>query len=78
MDKRNNSLSKTLQKHQSDPGLLTILVCPRTGGPLILSKNRLELISQSAKLAFPICDGIPIMVEAEARSLDAAELKELP
>lgn len=57
-----------------DKKLLDILVCPVTKGPLIYDKEKSELISKSAKLAYPIRDGIPIMLEDEARPLDADEL----
>jgi hypothetical protein len=53
-----------------DPKLLEILVCPITKGPLEYDAERQELISRSAKLAYPIRDGIPIMLEEEARRLD--------
>ena len=53
-----------------DPKLLEILVCPVTKGPLEYDRTRQELISRSAKLAYPIRDGIPIMLPEEARSLD--------
>ena len=58
-----------------DPRLLDILVCPVTKGPLTYDKTRQELVSLSARLAYPIRDGIPIMLEAEARPLgpDARE-----
>ncbi len=61
----------------ADRVLLTKLVCPVTGGPLILSKDKLELLSVSAKLAFPIRDGIPILVIGEARDISPAEAKKL-
>ena len=48
-----------------DPKLLEILVCPLTKGPLEFDSTRQELISRSAKLAYPIRDGIPIMLEEE-------------
>ena len=54
-----------------DHRLLEILVCPVTKGPLIFDRQRQELISQSARLAYPIRDGIPILLESEARALDA-------
>ena len=54
-----------------DPRLLDILVCPVTKGPLTYDKARQELVSSSARLAYPIRDGIPIMLESEARPLDA-------
>ncbi len=57
-------------KSQIDPKLLEILVCPLTKGPLTYDRERQELVSQKARLAFPIRDGIPIMLPDEARSLD--------
>jgi uncharacterized protein YbaR (Trm112 family) len=56
-----------------DPKLLEILVCPVTKGPLIFDRQRQELISKSARLAYPIRDGIPVMLEEEARKLEPAE-----
>ncbi len=53
-----------------DPKLLEILVCPMTKGPLEFDSTRQELISRAAKLAYPIRDGIPIMLPEEARKLD--------
>lgn len=53
-----------------DHRLLDILVCPVTKGPLEYDKARQELISRSAGLAYPIRDGIPVMLESEARRLD--------
>ena len=52
-----------------DPKLLEILVCPLTKGPLDYDAERQELISRQAKLAYPIRDGIPIMLPEEARPL---------
>ena len=52
-----------------DKELLKILVCPVTKGPLVYDKKKNELISNSAKLAYPIKDGIPILLEDEARKL---------
>ena len=52
-----------------DKELLKILVCPVTKGPLFYDKDKKELISKSAKLAYPIKDGIPILLEDEARKL---------
>ena len=54
------------------PRLLEVLICPVTGGPLIFDKAACELISKKAKLAFPIRDGLPILLESEARDLEAA------
>ena len=53
-----------------DPKLLEILVCPVTKGPLEFDAARQELISRSAKLAYPIRDGIPIMLPEAARKID--------
>lgn len=53
------------------PRLLEVLICPVTGGPLIFDKAACELISKKAKLAYPIRDGLPILLETEARDLDA-------
>jgi uncharacterized protein YbaR (Trm112 family) len=53
-----------------DPKLLEILVCPLTKGPLEFDSTRQELISRSAKLAYPIRDGIPIMLPEEARKIE--------
>jgi len=56
-----------------DPKLLEILVCPVTKGPLVYDKEKQELISKSARLAYPIRDGIPVMLEDEARRHEPAE-----
>lgn len=56
-----------------DPRLLEILVCPVTRGPLEFDRARGELISRSAKLAYPIRDGVPIMLPEEARELGERE-----
>src|SRR5882757_10037694 len=53
-----------------DPKLLEILVCPLTKGPLEFDATKQELISRSAKLAYPIRDGIPIMLPEEARTIE--------
>ena len=53
-----------------DPKLLEILVCPITKTPLRYDRERGELISDAAKLAYPIRDGVPIMLPDEARQLD--------
>jgi len=60
-----------------DPKLLEILVCPITKGPLVYDKDKQELISKSARLAYPIRDGIPVMLEEEARKLTPEECEEL-
>lgn len=53
-----------------DPKLLDILVCPLTKGPLEYDAEKQELISRQARLAFPIRNGIPILLPDEARELD--------
>ena len=54
-----------------DPKLLELLVCPVTKGTLRYDAAAHELISDQAKLAYPIRDGIPIMIPEEARTLDS-------
>ena len=54
---------------QVDPRLLEILVCPVTKGPLRYDRERQELISDKAGLAYPIRDGIPVMLVDEARTI---------
>lgn len=58
-----------------DPALLEILVCPVTKGTLRYNAERQELVSTSARLAYPIRDGIPLLVADEARELQDGELK---
>jgi uncharacterized protein YbaR (Trm112 family) len=61
-----------------DPKLLELLVCPVTKGPLDLDRVRQELVSRSGRLAYPIRDGIPVLLEHEARALSDADLERLP
>ncbi len=56
-----------------DPRLLEVLVCPVTRAPLDYNRARGELVSRTAKLAYPIRDGVPIMLPEEARSLEDGE-----
>lgn len=56
-----------------DPRLLDILVCPLCKGPLLYRKAEGEFICKADRLAFPIRDDIPVMLEDEARKLDPAE-----
>ncbi len=56
-------------KQVIDPMMLSALVCPKTRGPLTYEKEANELISKKAKLAFPIREGVPIMLIEEAREL---------
>ena len=58
-----------------DKKLLDILVCPVTKGPLHYDKDKKELISVAARLAYPIRDGIPVMLENEARPLTEEEIE---
>jgi uncharacterized protein YbaR (Trm112 family) len=58
-----------------DPKLLEILVCPVTKGPLVYDRDKQELISKSARLAYPIRDGIPVMLEDEARRLEPCGIR---
>ena len=57
-----------------DPKLLELLVCPVTKGPLRYDRERQELVSRSARLAYPVRDGIPVMLEVEARALSDDEI----
>ncbi len=57
-----------------DTKLLELLVCPVTKGPLVYDREKQELISRSARLAYPIHDGLPVMLETEARTLSDEEL----
>ena len=61
--------------HRSmDTKLLELLVCPVTKGPLQWDADRRELVSRSARLAYPVRDGIPVLLENEARTLSDEEL----
>ncbi|MBL8442751.1 MAG: Trm112 family protein [Zoogloeaceae bacterium] len=60
-----------------DTRLLDILVCPICKGPLDYLKDRQELVCKADRLAFPIRDGIPVMLEDEARELSATEVDAL-
>ena len=70
MNTPTNSTSTERPASSIDPKLLEILVCPLTKSVLEYDADKQELISRKAKLAFPIRDGIPIMLEEEARRLD--------
>ena len=59
-----------------DKKLLDLLVCPVTKGALIYDRKNDELISRSARLAYPVRDGIPVMLEDEARELSDEELEQ--
>ena len=68
-------MSNETQPPRPDPKLLEILVCPMTKGPLDYDAAAQELISRSARLAYPIRNGIPIMLPEEARELGEEEAK---
>ena len=57
-----------------DTKLLELLVCPVTKGPLQFDRAKQELVSRSARLAYPVRDGMPVMLESEARALTDEEL----
>ena len=56
-----------------DPRLLEVLICPVTHGPLVYDRDKAELVSKGARLAYPIRDGVPIMLPEEARELGEGE-----
>lgn len=58
-----------------DPKLLELLVCPVTKGPLRYDRERQELVSRSARLAYKVRDGIPVLLENEARTLTDEEIE---
>lgn len=61
-----------------DPYLLALLVCPVTKGPLTFDRERQEMRSYSARLAYPVRDGIPVLLENEARTLSDDEIAQRP
>lgn len=60
---------------QIDPKLLELLACPLTKGPLVWNASKSELVSRLARLAYPVRDGIPIMLPSEARQISDDEAK---
>jgi uncharacterized protein YbaR (Trm112 family) len=60
-----------------DKRLLDILVCPVTKAPLVYDREREELVSRAARLAYPVRDGIPVMLEEEARPISDEEYERL-
>lgn len=56
-----------------DPKLLEVLVCPQSRGPLAWDAEKQELVSRQARLAYPVRDGVPILIADEARELGADE-----
>lgn len=67
----------TRMNNNMNKKLLDILVCPVTKGPLIYDKKNKELISKSARLAYPIINGIPALMEEDARVLTQEEVEKL-
>ena len=64
------SASETTRSNDVDPRLLEVLVCPITHTPLEYDRERGELVSRAAKLAYPIRNGVPVMLPEEARALE--------
>ncbi len=62
-------MSKKQDQREPDPKMLELLVCPLTHGPLVYDREKSELISKKAKLAYPIREGVPIMLAEEARKI---------
>jgi uncharacterized protein len=67
------NVPETKETIPTDPKLLELLVCPLTKTSLQYDADKQELISRAARLAFPIRDGIPVLLEAEARPLEDGE-----
>ncbi len=70
-------MSEKTKPGDIDPKLLEILVCPQTRGPLVFNREKGELLSKNAALAYPIRDGVPIMLIDEARALSDEEITAL-
>ncbi len=64
---------KAAENEETDPRLLEMLVCPLTRTNLVHDRDNNELVSQAARLAFPVRGGIPIMLASEARTLEDGE-----
>jgi uncharacterized protein YbaR (Trm112 family) len=71
------ALGRSRYHRTMDIKLLELLVCPVTKGPLNFDRERQELLSRSARLAYPVREGIPILLENEARTLSDAEIEKL-
>ncbi|MEM8935865.1 MAG: Trm112 family protein [Pseudomonadota bacterium] len=67
----------TTASRQIDPHLLELLVCPQSKGPLVYDRENNELLSKQAGLAYPIRDGVPIMLIDEARPITDTEIAKL-
>ena len=66
-------MSQAISPAEVDPKLLEVLVCPQTRTPLRYDRERQELVSEAARLAYPVRDGVPILIIDEARELGAEE-----
>ena len=77
-DARDGTRKKTADEAGVDVRLLELLACPLTKGPLVWDERRSELVTGTARLAYPVRDGIPIMLPSEARRLDPDEEKVRP
>jgi hypothetical protein len=67
------AVTQSLPPPDVDPRLLEVLVCPLTKGPLVYDRAAQELISKQARLAYPVRDGVPVMLPEEARTLGEGE-----
>ena len=67
------AVSQAFSSPEVDPRLLEVLVCPVTKGPLVYDRAAEELISRQARLAYPVRDGVPVMLPEEARALAEGE-----
>jgi uncharacterized protein YbaR (Trm112 family) len=67
------AMARSLPPPDVDPRLLEVLVCPVTKGPLTYDRAAQELVSKQAKLAYPVRDGVPVMLPEEARALGEDE-----
>jgi hypothetical protein len=72
-ESHNPSNGPTALTAEVDPRLLEVLVCPATKGPLIYDRAAGELVSRTARLAYPVRDGVPVMLPEEARDLGEGE-----
>ena len=70
-------MTETTTSPEIDPKLLSNLICPQTRGPLVYDRENGELMSKKAGLAYPVRDGVPIMLTDEARTLSDEELRAL-
>ena len=67
--KKGMKMSSNTKNDKKIIELLEIMICPKTGGELLYDKDNQELVSKKGKLAYPIVDGIPVMLEDEARKI---------